>query len=52
MNLDALTSTLAEEETKTDVEVIHISIRKPKHAGLEDYKEVIIPKVVYDKLRQ
>jgi len=50
--LDALKSTLAEEETRTDVEVIHISIRKPKHAGLEDYKEVIIPKVMYDKLRQ
>lgn len=52
VNLNALKSTLAEEEPITgDEEIYIISIRKPKHAELVDYKEVIIPKAVYDKLK-
>jgi len=52
-NFDVLKSTLNEaEERKGEEEVYYISIRKPKHAELVDYKEVVIPKVVYDKLKQ
>ncbi len=54
MNFDALKTTLAEEvKPRTgDEEVYTILIRKPKPAELVDYKEVIIPKALYDKLKQ
>ncbi|NOS91412.1 MAG: hypothetical protein HOP30_05790 [Cyclobacteriaceae bacterium] len=53
-HFDALKSTLVEDEQPKsgNEQVYFLSIRKPKHAELVDYKEVIIPKAVYDKLKQ
>jgi hypothetical protein len=54
VHFDALKSTLAEDEQLRtgDEQVYYVSIRKPKHAELVDYKDVTIPKAVYDKLKQ
>jgi len=54
VHLDALKGALEnDEEPRTgDEDVYYIMNRRPKHAELVDYTEVIIPKAVYDRLEQ
>lgn len=50
-NLSTLKSTIENEEVTSGEDIYTILIETPKPAELVDYVQVIIPKVVYDKLK-